>query len=225
MPRCVGLIPMTVSVSMFVAAVPGFAEPPVPKPAPTPPQARAPETMPAPLEPAAPVVPPSATSGDDITGSMGFGVGVIPGTSSLIKPDTSVLTFKYWRTDKVAWVPRFRLSLHKVSGQNLAWSFEPSALVSVTLLRGASTRFEVGAGVGLALGKNQDPATAASSDTFVGIFLPVQIGVEHFFSSWFSMGISARFNFLDFSKQGNRSELDFEISNTEYLGSLFIYTD
>jgi hypothetical protein len=162
---------------------------------------------------------------DDLTGAMGFGVGVIPGSDSLIKPDTSVLTFKYWRSDAVAWMPQVRLSLHKANDQPLAWSVEPAMLVSFTLLKGASTRLSVAGGLGLGLGKNQDPATAVNSHTHWGIFLPFQVGVEHFFASWFAMGISARFDFLNLWKQGDRWELNMEVSSTEYLGSLFFYTD
>ena len=184
----------------------------------------APALTPAPPTP----MPAVSTKSDehklDLTGAAGFGVGVIPG-SSFIKPDTSVLMVKYWRNDTMAILPRLKLSLHTETDQDTTWSLEPSALAAYTLFRGASTRLSLGAGLGLALAKKQDPATAVNSNTHVGVFVPVEIGVEHFFTRWLSMGISARFNFLNFWKQGDRHSFDLEVSNTEYQGSVFIYTD
>jgi hypothetical protein len=91
--------------------------------------------------------------------------------------------------------------------------------------QGASTRLAAGGGVGLAFAKNHDPATADNSNSHLGIFIPVEIGVEHFFTRWFAMGISARFNLLDVWKQGDHYALAIEAGNTEYQGSLFFYTD
>lgn len=205
---------------------PAFAQESAPAPnmATEPPPVMAPLLLPAPSNPtpAGPAV--ALKAANDMTGAVGFGVGVLPG-DSLIKPDTSVLVVKYWRSDSLAIAPRFKLSLHKEKDQDTAWSLEPSALASYTLFKGASTRLSAGAGLGLALAKKKDPATSVNANTHVGLFVPAEIGVEHFFTRWFSMGVSATFDFLNFSRQGDHWSFDLQASNTEYQGSIFIYTD
>jgi hypothetical protein len=115
--------------------------------------------------------------------------------------------------------------LHKETDEDTTWSFEPSALAAYTLFKDASTRLSASAELGLALTKNKDPASAVNANTHVGLFVPVEIGVEHFLARWLSIGVSARYNFLNFWQQGSRRSFDLEVSNTEYQGSVFIYTD
>ena len=101
-------------------------------------------------------------------------------------------------------------------------------LADFTLLKGASTRLSAGLGLGLGFAKNQTAPLLAGGDqsaTQIEIFVPVQIGVEHFFARWFSMGVSAGFSFIDLQKQGTPWTVDFAINNVNYLGSLFFYTD
>ena len=69
------------------------------------------------------------------------------------------------------------------------------------------------------------PAAAASTDTYIGLNIPVVLNVEHFFTRWFSMGLGAQFNFINFYKQGTPWTIALEVSNVNYLGSLFFYTD
>jgi hypothetical protein len=184
----------------------------------------APAPAPAPeaaVMPAAPMMAPKAA--DDMTGSVGFGVGVVGGTD-LVKPDGSVM-MKYWLSDAMAIVPKLDLSINKTKNVDTSWGLAPAVLADFTLLKGASTRFSAGAGLGLAFAKNQPPAAATPAATFIDIFVPAQLGVEHFFARWFSMGIGAQFHALDFQKQGDGWKFGFDLSNVNYMGSLFIYTD
>jgi hypothetical protein len=176
-----------------------------------------------PVLPAAPIV--AGKTSDDMTGSVGFGVGVNAGTS-LVVPDAGNLMLKYWMSDAMALVPRLQLGYSKVKGADAGWTFAPQALASFVLLKGASTRLSAGAGFGISLSKN--PAAtgpvvpgATATDSVIDIFIPVQVGVEHFFTRWFSMGISADFRFLDFTKQGTPWQMSLAANTTSYMGSLF----
>jgi len=173
---------------------------------------------------AEPVFAPVRQREGDVAGAWGVGVGVVAGTS-FIKPDTSVLTFKYWKNEDLAVVPRLRFAAAKEKDQMSTWSLEASTLLSFVLLRRGATRLAAGGGLGVALANDQYPATAVNTDTHLGLLLPVEIGVEHFFASWFSMGISASFNLLDVWKQGDAWAMNVEIGNTEFLGSVFFYAN
>lgn len=203
----------------FLSSLCWSARAQVPAPAPGAPPSAQVNAAPAVAAPA----PVPVTVGDD-AGAMGIGVGVVAGTS-FIKPDTSVLTFKYWKSERVAIVPRLKFSVDKEKAQASTWSLEASTLLSFVLLRRGATRLSAGGGVGIALASNQYPATAVNTQDHLGLLLPVEIGVEHFFTSWFSMGISASFNLLDVWKQGDAWAMNVEVSNTEFLGSVFFYAN
>ncbi len=222
------LISSTAVASLLGAAVPAFAQAPAPAPmyapAPAPMMAPAPAQEAMPVMPAAPVMAPKAS--DDMTGSVGFGVGVVAG-SSVVKTDDTV-AMKYWMSDAMAIIPRLDLNIFKAKGADTAWRFKPSVLADFTLLKGASTRLSAGVGLGLGFAKNQATPLFPGGDqtaTQIEIFVPVQVGVEHFFARWFSMGVSAGFSFIDFQKQGTPWTVDFAVNNVNYLGSLFFYTD
>ncbi|MBN2574508.1 MAG: hypothetical protein JXP73_08070 [Deltaproteobacteria bacterium] len=230
----IALISMTAIAAMLGAVLPAFAQAPAPAPvyapAPPPPMAYpapAPAPAPAPMPgpemgavmPVAPVVAPPAA--DDMTGSVGFGVGVSAGTSSLIIPNTSYVMMKYWLSDALAILPSLSLTMTKIKDVDASWEFAPSVLAMFNLLKGASTRFDAGVGLGLSFGK--DPAVA--DETAIGIGIPVALNVEHFFTRWFSMGLGAGFHLIDFSKLGDSWTMELEVSNINYMGSLFFYTD
>jgi hypothetical protein len=223
----------TAIASILGAALPAFAQAPAPAPmyAPAPPPAPmyapppAPMAAPAPeaaVMPVAPVVAPRAA--DDMTGSVGFGTGVTGGTVSLATIDNTVF-MKYWMSDALAIIPRLSFHTTKIKDTDAAWSFSPAILANFVLLKGASTRLSAGLGLGLDLAKNRAPAVAGSTDTYVGLYIPVMMDVEHFFARWFSMGVGTGFNFIDFAKQGDGWQLDLDISNVNYLGYLTFYTD
>jgi hypothetical protein len=180
-----------------------------------------------PVMPAAPVVAPKAS--DDMTGSVGFGVGVgsPTGTTSLLTVDNTV-AIKYWMSDAMALVPRLTFTMAKsnpgtpgAASTLTAWQFNPEVLASFVLLKGASTRLAAGAGLGITLSKNTTPST----DTTFGINIPIELGVEHFFTRWFSMGIAAHDNFLAYTKTGSAYNFGLAVNTLSYMGSLFIYTD
>lgn len=198
-----------------------------------PPMVPAPEAV----MPVAPIVAPKAA--DDMSGSMGFGVGVIGGTS-LVVPDTGNLMMKYWLNDAMALVPRLFITATKSKGQDMAWALAPAVLADITLLKGASTRFSLGIGFGFLFAKNRaatatDPGvenqplqgTLAGDPkaTKIAVYIPTTLNVEHFFTRWFSMGVGADFNLLQYQKQGDPWNFAFELSNIRYMGSMFFYTD
>lgn len=216
---------LTAAFAILGAAIPAFAQAPAPAPAPVVAPAMAPAPAPEAVMPAAPVM--AARPGDDMSGSVGFGVGVIAGTNDLIKPDTGDLMLKYWLNDAMALVPRLNFQIAKAKGQSAAWVLNPELVAEFTLLKGASTRFEAGGGLGLQFGKYNGAlfTGADASATQVEIYIPVVLDVEHFFTRWFAMGIGSEFRFLDFQKQGDPWRLGIELSDIRFLGSLFFYTD
>jgi hypothetical protein len=218
------ILSTTAIASILGVALPAFAQAPAPAPMYAP--APAPMMAPAPAPeagsmPAAPMVAPRAA--DDMTGSVGFGAGVVAGTSLVATDDTVFM--KYWMSDGLAIIPRLNFGLTKIKGTDVNWGFSPAVLASFTLLKGASTRFNAGLGLGLDLAKGRAPAAAASTDTYIGIYIPVVLDVEHFFARWFSMGVGTQFRFLDYWKQGDGWQMDIALSNVSYLGYLTFYTD
>lgn len=238
------LISTTAFASILGAAVPAFAQAPMPMaPAPmmAPAPVMAPQMAPAPgmqmmapeaVMPVAPMVAPKAA--DDMSGSVGFGVGVVSGASTLISPNTGNLMMKYWVNDAMALLPKLSIGVSKVKDGDTAWNLAPSLMADFTMIKGASTRFSAGIGVGLSLGKTpvevRDPTTGAVTtampkDATIGLFLPAGLNVEHYFTRWFSMGVGAYFNLIDFQKTGDAWKFALDINNVKYLGSLFFYTD
>jgi hypothetical protein len=223
------LISTTAVASLLGAAVPAFAQAPAPAPmyapAPAPMMAPAPAPEPMPVMPAAPVVVPKAS--DDMTGSVGFGVGVGSGTgtTSLVTTDNTV-AIKYWMSDALAIVPRLTFTMAKsknppADASELAWRFNPEVLASFVLLKGASTRLAAGVGLGIYLSKN----IISTADTTFGVNIPIELGVEHFFTRWFSMGIAMHDEFVSYRKTGDQYNFGLSVNTLSYMGSLFIYTD
>jgi hypothetical protein len=175
--------------------------------------------------PVAPVVAPKAA--DDMSGSVGFGVGVTGGKNDLLTIDTASLTMKYWLNDAMALMPRLAFGVSKAKNVDAAWSLAPELMVEFGLIKGASTRFNAAAGLGLSFVKDAPAAgTTVAPDTAIDIYIPAGLNVEHFFTRWFSMGMGAYFNLVNYHKKGDaESTFSFELSNVRYMGSLFIYTD
>ncbi len=217
-------IASTALASILGAAMPALAQAPI---APAP--AVAPGTEAA-VIPAAPLMGPRAT--DDMTGAVGFGTGVAAGTD-LVKP-SELLILKYWLSDVLAVVPSLTLAVAKGSGGGpTAWNFSPQALVAYVPWKSTSTRLSVGAGLGLSFHKNT--GTDDTANTAIGITIPIQAGVEHFFARWFSVGIALNTNFLSYQKSGSTYTLGLfgvdssksapTVAPLNYLASLMFYTD
>jgi hypothetical protein len=232
----ISLISTTALAGVFGAALPAFAQAPMPAPvyapapAPAPMMAPAPAPMPmaepAPMMPVAPVVAPAPLAADDMTGSVGFGVGVTSGSSLLTIDDTAAVMMKYWMSDALAIMPMLQLTIGKIKDVDASWSFAPGVLAMFNLLKGASTRFDAGIGLGFSVGKQMDMETGVMpEDATIGLAIPVALNVEHFFTRWFSMGLGAGFNLINFTKTGDFWAMNLEVSNINYMGSLFIYTD
>jgi hypothetical protein len=175
--------------------------------------------------PTAAVPPPmqamSAPKGaEDMTGSIGFGVGVAAGVQTLITTSDSV-ALKYWLSDVLIISPALSFNVTKPlipgAANNTLWNFNPSVIVLFVPFRSTSTRLSVGGGLGFGLGK-----IAASPNTQVSIFVPIQAGVEHFFTRWFSMGIAVQTNLISYQKDIAFAST---IDTTAFLGQLFFYTD
>ncbi len=203
-----------------VAAPPPTAEPGVEPPALT----TAPAPPPPPVVTATPATRPAL---EDLTGSIGFGVGVIPNTE--LVGTTGAVALKYWIEDALALSPLFSFAYDKPRGVSAAWHLRPEAVVLFVPFSGRWTRFEVGGGLGFEVGRAAPASTAygpgATPNTTFTLSLPVQAGVEHFFSRWFSLGIAAHADLFSFSKDGDYHEVSFSIDSTSLLAQLFIYTD
>jgi hypothetical protein len=104
-------------------------------------------------------------------------------------------------------------------GTGATWHFAPAAQVFFVPFRSTATRLEVGGGLGFLVGKT-NPANNAS--TAVNIFVPIHAGVEHFFTRWFSLGIAAQTNLIDYQKDVQFAS---SINTTTFVGQLFFYTD
>lgn len=238
------LLTTTALASIVGAAVPAFAQAPAPAqmyaPAPmyAPPPAPAPMVAPAPMQepmpvmPVAPMMAPRAA--DDMTGSVGFGVGVIAGANDLVKPDVGNLFMRYFLSDSMSIVPKLTIAMTKQKDQDAAWAVAPEVSALFTLLKGASTRFDAGLGLGLEFGKfmaapvqihDMGAPSTTIDKVYVAIYVPVTLGVEHYFTRWFAMGIWASSPVLAFGKQGDPWQFNVNINNTNYLGTLTFFTD
>jgi hypothetical protein len=195
-------------------------------PPPPPPPPPPPEPMAEPLPPPPPPAPVAAVSADDMTGQVGFGVGVIAGTT-LVTID-QVAAIKYWLSDTLAIEPELLFGMAKAkrgaATSDTSWRFAPAVLFLHTPWKTTSTRLNVGAGLGLGFAK-WNPGGAVPSDTTVAIRVPIEAGVEHFFTRWFSMGIAVQNDLFSYSKTGDNYDLAFTIDTTHFMGSLFFYTD
>ncbi len=96
----------------------------------------------------------AAKGSEDMTGSLGFGLGVTSGMTTLITPTTSIAA-KYWLNDTLTVVPGFNFNVTKPApaGSTTTWVFNPEAVVLFVPFRSTSTRLEVGGGFGFSLGK------------------------------------------------------------------------
>jgi hypothetical protein len=175
---------------------------------------------------------PKPMGPDDMSGQVGFGVGVTAGSTSLIVPGAAI-NIKYWLSDTLAVMPQLAFNIYKQKNVDTSWRFNPSVLALHHPWKTTSTRLSVGAGLGLTLQKwNQNPDTgtmsAPPSDTTIGIRIPIYAGVEHFFTKWFSMGIAVQNDFLSYSKTGDAWHMSFGVdtaNSTQMCGFLFFYTD
>jgi hypothetical protein len=217
----------TALATMLGAALPAMAQAPVPAPmyapapAPAPMMAPAPMPMPEamPVMPAAPMVAAAPKAADDMTGSVGFGVGVGAGTS-LIVPETTRVMMKYWVSDTLAIQPWLNVAIGKAKGADAEWLLNPGVLALFNLMKGASTRFDAGVGLRFSAGK-----TPPATDTAIGLGIPVRLNVEHFFTRWFAMGLGTGFDVIHFDKPGDSWTMTVALENLSYMGSLFFYTD
>jgi hypothetical protein len=204
-------------LGLLLSSLPAFAqEPPAPPPPPPPAEAVPPAAVTGPPVASAMTAPKSA---DDMTGSLGFGVGVIPNAQLI--GTTGQVAVKYWMSDMLAIVPALNFTLTKAMGTDAAWVFNPEAVVLFVPFRSTATRFSLGGGLGFGLSKNP----GISSDTTIEVYLPIQAGVEHFFTRWFSMGIAARTRLVDYTKTGTPYTFNMAINTASLLGSVFFYTD
>jgi hypothetical protein len=176
----------SVAATLLGAAAPAFAQESPPPLAAVPPPMQA-------------MTAPKGT--DDMTGSIGFGVGLATSANSLltVAPGNAV-ALKYWLSDVLAISPSLQFDVTKPNGQTTGWTFNPQAVVLFVPFRSTSTRFSVGGGLGIRLAKASVPNNTPSPNTQVSFIIPIQAGVEHFFTRWFSTGIAATFPFISYTK-------------------------
>ena len=195
--------------------------------APTAPESPISEVPTAPTLPGAPgPMALAPKSGDDMSGSLGFGIGVAAGAELI--GTTGVVGIKYWSSDTFALAPSLNFGFTKQKDVDASWQFSPELVLLFAPYKSTSTRFEIGAGLGMGLSK--EGATVANpmpnTDTRVDIYIPIQAGVEHFFTRWFSMGIAAHSKLFEFTQQGDAIQtISMTINSTNFMGQLFFYTD
>jgi len=168
-------------------------------------------------------------SADDMTGSIGFGAGLVGGSNIItsvnadlppgaVPPPTKFVAVRYWQSDTLVLQPSLFFAFTKTSGSDASWTLDPELVALFVPVKGASTRLLVGGGLGINLAK------AGPADTTFAFYLPIQAGVEHAFTRWFAMGIAARTNFFQM-QTGEPWNITMAISSTSLLGNLFFYTD
>ena len=191
--------------------------------------AAAPALAQAPVSASEGMVPatPMVKAADDMTGAVGFGVGVAAGAQTLIAPNNTLFV-KYWMDDTLAIVPQLTLGINKskvggVSG-NTGWDFSPQVLALYVPWKSTSTRLSVGAGFGISLNKYKQGST--STETHIGFNIPIYAGVEHFFARWFSMSVGMAEDFFKYTKDGpNAYALAVGVNTLTFQGLLTFYTD
>jgi hypothetical protein len=224
------------------------AQPPVIEAQPPMVQAQPQWAPPPPMQAAPPMLPPPPMAAAapnapyDMTGSLGFGVGVgtltnadpnnpAPATTSLISPGAEIF-MRYWFNDSLSIMPSLQFKLFKMKGSDMQWGVAPATQVVYCPWKTASTRFLIGGGIGLSFSKwgndLEAPVGPKPANTAVEIYVPISAGVEHFFAKWFSMGIAVGDHLVDYAKLGDAWAMSFSIDNTRSMGMvgfLFFYTD
>jgi hypothetical protein len=214
------------AAAQIAPAIPRADPPPDAEPVAPPPVVQPPPLVPAPaaVVTATPAPPPAL---EDLTGALGFGVGVIPGTQ--LVGTSGAVSVKYWLRDDLVLAPLFSFGYDKPRATPAAWHLRPEMVVLFVPFTSRWTRFEVGGGVSLQFSKAASTINADGStlepNTISTIALPIQAGVEHFFARWFSLGIAARADLFAYSHDGDYHEVSFTIDSTSLLGQLFFYTD
>ena len=191
-------------------------------------QATAPGPAPAWSPPPA-VAPPVS---DNMSGQLGIGVGVGAGTD-LVQTKDAEINMKYWLSDVLSVMPQLALGVFTTSGLSTGYKIAPAALVLYCPWKTTSTRLSVGGGLGLDFEKIPNRTTTPPTippNATIGITLPIYVGVEHFFTKWFSMGIAVQNDFLAYKKIGPYHSFDFGLDTTvttatRAVGFLFFYTD
>ena len=197
-------------------------------------QAQDPGTAPGPAPaPAWSPPPPAAPApvSDNMSGQFGIGVGVGAGGTSLISTRDAEINMKYWLSDVLSVMPQLALGVLTTSGLSTGYKIAPAALILYCPWKTTSTRLSVGGGLGLDFEKmpTRTPPTATiPPNATIGIALPIYVGLEHFFTKWFSMGIAVQNDFLAYRKNGTDHSFDFGFdttASTRAVGFLFFYTD
>jgi hypothetical protein len=205
------------AVTLLLAASPALAQDPPPA---APPAAEV-ATPPPPPPPPGPMEAFAAPkSPHDMTGSIGFGLGLVGSTQ--IVGTTSAVQIRYWMSDSLVLAPSLFFNINNTNApDDSAWQVAPELVALFVPWQATSTRLLAGGGLGLGIG---EPSPLQMDTTFM-VRIPVQIGVEHFFARWFSLGIAARSYLFDYQKTGDAYTMNIELDTTQLLGSVIIYTD
>ena len=164
-----------------------------------------------------PVTAPKEPISDDMSGAIGVGVGVIAGNNSLITIAPAV-SLRYWINGSLALSAGIVLRMDAVKNADTSWQLSPSAMILFSPKKVLSTRLLIGVGLGETTVKNP-PA-----DVAVTLSVPVFLGLEHYFTRWFAMGVAMQDDFLKYTS-GTDYEFTVSFNSTSYVGSLFFYTD
>jgi hypothetical protein len=210
-------------VPAYQAPAPPYGQVPAPAQAPAYGQAPAPAygqalaPVPSLAETPPPAAAPKATPSDDMSGAIGVGVGVIAGSSFItIAPAVSL---RYWINDSLALSAGLVLKMDAVKNADTSWQLSPSAMILFSPKKVLSTRLLIGVGLAETTVKNP-PA-----DVAVTLSVPVFLGLEHYFTRWFAMGVAMQDDFLKYTSGTDSYEFTVSFNSANYVGSLFFYTD
>jgi hypothetical protein len=164
------------------------------------------------------------------------------------------LYVRYWMMDKLAFEPELQVNSYSSNSKYAATPntpptpistvnndsilsgsaknagsailiIHPQLIVLYSLITTNSTRFEIGGGLGLDFGSLSKGKTATDE----GADIPIEFGVEHFFTKWFSMDVGASFDLFGYDAQkiGTKTSTSaavFNLDSTNLFLNFMVYT-
>jgi len=183
------------------------APPPLAPVQPTPPVAVAPAAVPAiqpavaPVPAAAPAAPapapasPESTSDINKSGTVGFGAALLGGSGASPVTLGSDLNLRIWVSDMIALQPSLVSNVdYDKTSHTTVFKSSPQLEVVIAAYRRKANRINVGIGAGYGMqGVHVQTTDTKSTDTSQSsFFIPVELQLEHFFASWFSLQVGTR---------------------------------
>jgi hypothetical protein len=166
--------------------------------------------------------------------SIGFGFGIYAPGDDDAWPFSmgGTALMRYWAMDVLALEPKLKLMYastddRQAETQDATFVINPELVLLGAPLRGKNTRFEIGGGLGIIYEAVAHEDTSGKQDLreatdTIGVTLPVEMGVEHFFAQWFSINVGVEFNLLSYetsktkTEEGNHSDTTKPVSTVAF---------